>query len=164
MDNDSPKWFVSERAKALAGMHLTRRDDLLVTEPDQDVGLMYLVYIKKEAEKPSVRSFGVALLATPGPSTEERLNKIIRPKLRPLLQLGEYPYPVCLFYFTVKDGRGYYTWVAEPFVTEEGKPKLQMRSDPDCKKLDREALDDIVRRVDKWYDALFADILLGAAP
>ena len=78
------------------------------------------------------------------------------------LRVSEFPYPVCLLYFTMEDNRGYYTWIAEPVLTEDGKPRLQVHSAADCKNFDREALDKIVSQVDAWYDAFFASIVVGA--
>jgi hypothetical protein len=76
-------------------------------------------------------------------------------------RVQEFPYPVCLLYFTMEDNQGYYTWIAEPVLTGDGKPQLQMHATADCKKLDREALDKMVSQVDAWYGAFFASIVVG---
>jgi hypothetical protein len=162
MSESGKEWFVAERARALALMHLTRRDDLAVTEAGRDVGLDYLVSISREDKKPSVRQFGIVLRATRSPVTEEHLNKVLRPTMQSLLRVGEFPFPVCLFHFTMEDNRGYYTWIAEPVLAEDGKPRLQLHAAASCQKLDREALDRIVSQVDAWYDAFFSGIVLGA--
>src|SRR5262245_27420486 len=62
----------------------------------------------------------------PGQSTEGRLNKILRPTQESFFQVREFPYPVCLLYFAMEDNQGYYTWIVEPVLTEDGKPQLQM--------------------------------------
>jgi hypothetical protein len=164
MSENGQEWFVAERSKVLARVYLTRRDDLVIRDPGagRDVGLEYLVGITREGEKSSVRQFGVVLRAARDRVTEEHLNKILRPTMESFLRVGEFPYPVCLLYFTMDDNQGYYTWIAEPTLTEDGKPRLQVHSTADCKKLDREALDKIVSQVDAWYDAFFANIVVGA--
>src|SRR5260370_30000529 len=144
-------------------MYLTRRDDLVVKAVrDSAVGLDYLVCVTKEGEAPSVRQFGVALRGTAGPVTEAHLDKVLRPTIQGFQRVGPFPYPVCLFHFTMEDNQGYYTWVAEPVVVD-GAPKLLTHSEPHCRKLDREALDTIVGLVDRWYDALFASISIRAS-
>jgi hypothetical protein len=164
MTRKEQEWFVAERARALALMHLTRRDDLIVTAAGQGVGLDYLVYIAKggQAREGSARQFGVFLRGTKSAVTEEHLDKVLRPTMQGLLRIGPFPYPVCLFHFTMDDDQGYFTWVAEPAVTREG-PRLLMRREAHCRKLDRAALDDIVGRVDRWYDAFFESIAVQAS-
>jgi hypothetical protein len=82
--------------------------------------------------------------------------------MQSLLRVGPFPYPVCLFYFTMDDDQGYYSWVAEPAV-EAGQPRLLMHAAPHCRKLDAAALDDIVQKVDHWYDAFFSRIAVKAS-
>jgi hypothetical protein len=156
------EWFIAERARALARMHLTRREDLRVTHVGKGFGLEYVVYITRKSEKDSVRQFGVVLRASQSPVTEHYLNRILRPTMQSFQRGGEYPYPVCLFYFTMEDNQGYYTWVAEPVLAEGGKPRLMVHSSASCKPLDREALDKIVSQVDAWYDAFFSSMVVGA--
>jgi hypothetical protein len=156
------EWFVAERARALARMHLTRRDDLRVTHAGKEFGLEYIVFITRKGEKDSVRQLGVVLRAARDPVTEHHLNRVLRPTMQAFQRDGEYPYPVCLFYFTMQDNQGYFTWVAEPVRTESGKPRLMLHSSASCKPLDREALDRIVSQVDGWYDAFFSSMVVGA--
>ncbi len=62
-------------------------------------------------------------------------------------------FPVCLFYFTMEETQGWYTWVAEPVVTETGATRLAHHEQASCELLDRAALDLIVEKVNRWYDA-----------
>jgi hypothetical protein len=55
----------------------------------------------------------------------------------------------------------WYTWVAEPTESEEGKPLLRSRDEPDCRQLDKRALKDIIERVDGWYDAIFPSLIVN---
>lgn len=153
-DDNSQEWFIQERSCALAMIHLTRRDDLAVTNAGPASGLRFLVSITREKGQPSGRQFGVILRGAFGPLTEGKVHAS--------LLAGEFPYPVCLFFFTMADDQGYYAWVAEPDVTADG-PRLLMHDGPPCRKLDRAALDEIVERVDRWYDAFFSRIAVKAS-
>jgi hypothetical protein len=104
----------------------------------------------------------VYLRGTKSSATEEYLDKLLRPTMAEIVRTGQFPYPVCLFYFTMDDDQGYYTWVAEPVVREEF-PVLVMHSEPRCRKLDRSALDEIVEAVDHWYDVFFGRIAVKAS-
>ena len=65
---------------------------------------------------------------------------------------GDPTFPYCLFYFTMDDGRGYVTWIAEP-VLKEGCPKLLYHRASACRPLDRGALDRVVEQIQAWYEA-----------
>jgi hypothetical protein len=71
--------------------------------------------------------------------------------------LSEMPYPVCLFFFTMVDNQGLYTWYAEP-IFKSGKPRLKYHEAAHCARLDNAALDKIVESVDRWYDAFYSMI------
>jgi hypothetical protein len=62
----------------------------------------------------------------------------------------------------MEDNQGCYTWVVEPVPTPDGTPRLQVHAAASCTRLDREALDRIVSRVEAWYDAFFASMVVGA--
>src|SRR5947199_6276333 len=94
------RWFIEERVRALAVVHLTRRPDLVITESRGDFGPDYVVSIKKDPGRTTARRFGVVLRGEVGPAPEGRANKVLRPTMQSLASQGEYPYPVCLFFFT----------------------------------------------------------------
>lgn len=162
MPDNEQKWFVVQRARAMLVMHLTRRDDLIVKESAKETGPDYLVWISKENELPSVRQFGLFLRASVKTVTMPRLNKSLRPQVHALLRGKNFPYPVCLFYFTMQDDQGYYAWIVEPVLTEDGMPQLRRHTDASCAQLDRAALDKIVNQVNAWYDAFFSSIVVSA--
>ena len=66
-----------------------------------------------------------------------------------------------MFYFTIDDGQGFVTWIAEP-VIKGGRLELQYHRAAACTQLDREALDRIVEPVNAWYDAYYSDIKLSS--
>jgi hypothetical protein len=156
MSEEKQEWFIAERARVLAMVALTRRDDLLIMPAGQSVGIQFLVCITKEGTLP-VRQFGLALRGTLRAVTESHLDQVLRPAMQEFLHIGEFPYPVCLFHFTMDDSQGYYTWVAEPLVGAGG-PVLLRHESPQGRKLDKGAVDEIVGKVDRWYDASFAQI------
>jgi len=160
MSENNQKWFITERTRAFALVHLTRRKDLAITEEDRGVGLQFVAYITKADGERLLRQFGVFLRGALEPTTEQRLNKKLHSTMQSLAEIGQYPYPVCLFYFTMRDDQGYYAWVAEPAV-EDDQPRLLVHSEAHCRKLDRQALDEIVAQVDRWDDAFFARIAVN---
>jgi hypothetical protein len=154
--------FVEKRARALALMLLTRREDLLIEEVKDDIGLNYFVRFHTEG-KEGLREFGVKLQGARAAVTRDDADKVLRPAVQRLGRYGPFPLPVCLFFFTMEGDGAWYTWVAEPIESEDGKPVLRSRDEPDCRPLDQRALKAIIERVDVWYDALFPS-LIGNGP
>jgi hypothetical protein len=150
------EWFVADRARNLAVVFLTRRGDLDLQDAKEDTGLDYLVHILHD-HRPTGKSFGILLRGAMSPVTEGHANQVLRPAVASFDKLGPFYYPVCQFFFTMKDDQGYYTWLLEPVLTAQGSPKLVRRTEPDCRKLDDEALEYIVSAVSAWYDALPKD-------
>lgn len=162
MPDNNQEWYVAERSRAMLIVHLTRRDDLILSEGAKETGLDYLVKIKRDNEVLSVRQFGLFLRASVKPLSLPQLNKVLRSQVRSLLRGKNFTYPVCLLYFTMQDNQGYYTWMMEPVLTEDGKPQLRRHSDASCVQLDHAALDKIVSQVNAWYDAFFSSIIISA--
>jgi hypothetical protein len=94
--------------------------------------------------------------------TKGHADRFLRPTVRQMKRYGPFLRPVCLFLFTREDEGAWYTWVAEP-AEEGGKPLLRSRDEPDCRPLDRRALNAILERVDAWHDVLFPS-LVGNGP
>ncbi len=162
MSAETQEWFIAERTKALALVALTRRDDLVVQSAGPGLGLAFIVSITREKGQQSPRQFGVVLRGSKRTLTEPRLDQALLPEIESFLRTGPFPYPVCLFYFTMDDSQGYWTWVAEPAVTEAG-PRFLLRETPHGRKLDRTAVDEIVEQVDRWYDDFFGQITVRAS-
>jgi hypothetical protein len=162
MRKQEQEWFIAERARALALMHLTRRQDLVITESRRDGGLDFIVTIAKPEEEKSLRQFGVFLRGSKAAATEEQLDQALLPTMQSLQRLGQFPYPACLLYFTMDDDEGYFTWVVEPDIENEAL-RLLSHGEAHCRKLDRAVLDEIVARVDRWYDSFFGRIVVKAS-
>ncbi len=151
MNTEFKKWFIAERGKALATVLLTRREDLLVKETKEENGLDYTVHIKTP-DNLGDQPFGVYVEASMTPVTLDGANKQLKPVMEKVQSIGRFAFPVCVFYFTVKDDEGYYAWAYEPVVPAEGGLKLLLPAEAHCRKLNNESLAEIVSAVKKWYD------------
>jgi hypothetical protein len=140
-----------ERSRALATLLLTRRSDVVVQDVSEDIGVDLVARLA--SGKAGLRQFGIELRYVLEPVTADHANKVIRPTLRSHHAYGPFPFPVVIFFFTMRDNGGWYTWVADPVVQADGTARLPLRTDPDCQPLDEQAIDQIVERVDRWYDA-----------
>jgi hypothetical protein len=158
MDANFKEQFLADRARALATVILTRRDDLVVTESKNDTGLDFQVSIVRD-DRPMRMTFGVLLRATFEPVSPEHANKVLKPTMGHFQRMGKFPYPVCLFFFTMRDDQAFYTWLAEPVVTDDGQPRLVHHKEADCKVLNDESLDRIISQVSAWYDAYEAKVI-----
>ncbi len=161
MHEETQGWFIAERTRSLALVSLTRRGDLAVMNAAPDTGLQLVASVTKE-KGPAVRQFGVRLLGAKGPTADVDRGKAIRVAIQPLLRAGPFPYPVVLLHFTMEGDEGHYAWVWEPAV-EDGAPRLLANEAPPSHEFGRAALDEIVGRVDAWYDALFTRIAAKSA-
>ena len=106
MTNESKERFLAERVRALATVILTRRGDLTVVETKQDTGLDFHVYIDRE-DKPMRLTFGVLLRGVPSSVTVDHANKIVGPTMGQFQGMRKFTYPVCLFFFTMRDEQAY---------------------------------------------------------
>lgn len=145
-------WYIGERAEALAQVYLTRRSDLRAKQEDADYGVDYIVEITKN-NQPTRRVFGVQVKAQIPP-----IKGGVLESLRPVPstsenRVEELPFPLCLFVFTMENDEGFYQWVLEPVISDDG-PKLRPNKTKILSKLDNAALERIVAQVNQWYDTL----------
>src|SRR5882724_12920095 len=117
MTNDSKKRFVAERARVLATIILTRRGDLTIVDTKKDTGLDLHVYIDRE-DKPMRLMFGVLLRGVHSPVTVEQANRVLGPTMAQFQGMRKFTYPVCLFFFTMRGEQAFFSWLAEPVVTD----------------------------------------------
>jgi hypothetical protein len=150
MADDKEPWFVSARSEALAGLLLTSREDVKVrSERKTDDGVEFLVEVKK-GEGPSMRMFAVQVKGTVSVDASQwtaAVQHLFRLAPKSIFM------PACLFLVNVRDNRSFYSWVAEPVVEDNGA-KLRFVQAPAFRALDRQAVDEIVGRVNAWYDVL----------
>lgn len=154
--------FAEKRARALAVMLLTEREDLLVEEPTGDLGLDFIVRFHTPG-RPGLREFGIQLKATRTPAAKVQADALLRHPVRDSAGYGPFPYPVCLFYFTMEDNGAWYTWVVEPAESDEGKPVLRLRGEADCRPLDKKALKEVIAQVDSWYEAVYPSLVVNGS-
>jgi hypothetical protein len=148
------EWFIVERVHALAIMHLTRRRDLVIRDEPRDPAYFPVLTVEIiDPEKVRRGQFAVFLEGTKAAIDEEQANKLLGPSFQRSNPYHPVGHPVCLFYFTMEDDQGYFTWVKEP-VIEDGLARFRVHREARCIKLDRKTLDRIVQQVCDWYDAL----------
>lgn len=86
--------------------------------------------------------------------TLEQANKRLGSTRNKLTRLGHFVYPVCLFYFAMREDQAFFSWLAEPVSDSSKAPKLLLHKTADCKVLTDQLLNDAVTRIVDWYDAL----------
>jgi hypothetical protein len=145
------EWFVAERARALAVVLLTRRDDLVVKDTKEENSLDYTVDIKT-GDGAGNRPFGVYVAGTMSPTTLDGATKQLQPVVRQVQSLGPFHFPVCVFFFTVKDDQAHYAWAYEPVIAGKGEPRLTAHAAAPCQKLGDDSLEEIVFSVKRWYE------------
>jgi hypothetical protein len=155
MARKKPGWFKDLRLPSLAIMHLTRRPDLRVKqEVRMGSKVLDLMVEIVDGKGPAWKRFGVYLQGTTSPVTIEHANQVLNISLRRFFNdYGETTLPFCLFYFTVAEGQGFVTWIAEPLV-KDGSPTLKYHEMADFIVLDQEALDRIVDQVNTYFEAI----------
>lgn len=152
MTNESKEQLLAEQVRALATIILTRRDDLTIAQTKKETGLDFHVSIDRE-DKPMRLTFGVLLRGVPSPVTIEQANKVLGPTMGQFVGMRKFTYPVCLFFFTLRDEQAFFSWLAEP-VVQGGAPKLIHHARANCVPLTDELLDRVVEQVVTWYDAV----------
>jgi hypothetical protein len=150
--DETKELFLADRVRALATVILTRRDDLTIAETKQGTGLDFHVYIERE-DKPMRLAFGVLLRGVTSPMTAENINKVLVPTIGQFQGMRKFTYPVCLFFFSMRDERAYFSWLAEP-VLADGAPKLIHHAKANCVALTDELLGQILDQIVGWYDAV----------
>jgi hypothetical protein len=138
------RWYLDTRAEYLATIHLSRRDDLVITKQPsaENYGFDILVSICQNL-KPMGRVFGIQLKALKSlkPFYQEQFS-VSEIKLNiETSKPKDIPFPIYLFVFTMENDEGYYR-----------KMTSQTSEDNLFKRLNKEAIDKIVEKVNLWYD------------
>jgi len=143
--------FIQDRIRALATVILTRRPDVNIVETKESTGLDFHIYVERD-DRSMRQAFGVLLRGVPSPVTLDHANRVLGPTMGFFNGLGKFTYPVCVFFFTMQDDGAYFSWLAEPVVSQQG-PKLVHRTGADCAELTDARLDGVIEQVVSWYDA-----------
>jgi hypothetical protein len=152
--------LIDKRARAMTMMLLTRREDLLIEEVKDDIGLDYVVRFHTKG-KEALREFGVQLHGVGTAFTKSQADTCLDSYLQQRKRYGPFLRPVCLFLFTMEDDGAWYTWVAEPMDSEDGKSLLRFCDEADSRQLNKKAFKDIIERVDLWHDALLPNLTMN---
>lgn len=152
MTQETNERYISGQVRSRANVILTRRDDLHVVETKEQTGLDMHVYVDRE-DKPMRLVFGVLLRGVPSPTTPDHANKVLGPTMGFFQGLRKFTYPVCLFFFTVREEQAYFSWLAEPVVNAD-EPRLVHHTTANCVELTDALLGEVVDRVITWYDAV----------
>lgn len=143
--------LVVERAYNLAVVYLTRNPNLIVTRNDGIKGTDLHVGILQNGRFAG-RVFGVEVKASvnEAPFTSRGYHKLPSHMVS-IQDFRDTPFPVCLFFFTMMDDKAYFKWIVEPIV-EDGKATLRLHEENMLEALDNAQLDELVSRVEEWYD------------
>src|SRR3954465_3441333 len=113
MTGETNERYIGEQGRSRANAILTRRDDLRVVQTKEQTGLDMHVYVDRE-DKPMRLVFGVLLRGGASPTTPEQANEVLGPTMGFFQGLRKFTYPVCLFFFTVREEQAFFSWLAEP--------------------------------------------------
>jgi hypothetical protein len=142
----------------MAWVLLTDRDDLTLMDVGEDTGIDLLVSIRKDKGR-AIEQFGVILQGAVEkantPLTASQVLNAMMPKGRRFESISM---PILILFFSMVGDRGYHAWLYEP-ATMKGLPKLRRHARLECKRLDPEGLEDIIRSVDHYYDALSKSLI-----
>ncbi|QDV32565.1 DUF4365 domain-containing protein [Tautonia plasticadhaerens] len=158
MTEDAIARLMEDRARALAAIILTRRGDLTISETSQEAGLDFHVTIARE-DKPMRLIFGVLIKGIPSPLTIEQADRVLGPTMGQFQGMRKFTYPVCLFFFTLREDQAFFSWLAEPALIGDA-PKLVHHREPHCVQLTDELLGRVVDRIVGWYDAVEAVLIV----
>lgn len=156
--NATQERLIAKRGYYLAIMYLTRRDDLVVEDANEGDNLDLLVRCHR-AKKKGIREFGVKLHGSWESISKNEANELLRPLMQKMKRQGPFPFPVCLFFFTMEKTQAWYTWIAEPMITPDDKAELVLHDDSSCAPLNDDSLDAIVARVNQWFDVFYGNLI-----
>jgi Domain of unknown function (DUF4365) len=140
--------FIHERATHLAIVHLTRNPDLMIERMSTASVIDMMISIRRD-QRPTGRIFGIQIKG------QDKAFKNIQPEApSPLTQaeksyFQDLPFPVCTFYFSMADDRGYYKWLQSP---QESSQSIQLLELHQWHSLDEHAIDQVVADVNAWYN------------
>jgi len=147
-------WYIERRAESLAIVYLTRRDDLIISQPIPNQGLDFLITITKDGVYTG-RLFGIEVKATNSTSNLNKHNDILKldkDRFKRLEKFKDLPFPVCLFFFILENDQGYYKWIVEPKINGQKQFSLHFNENDELTKLDDQEIANIISIVNSWYD------------
>ena len=103
-------------------------------------------------------TFGILLRGVSSSVTPDQANKILGPTMGQFQGMRKFTYPVCLFFFAMREEQAFFSWLAEPVLKGE-TPKLIHHERANCVPLTDELLAQVVENIVAWYDAVEAVLI-----
>jgi hypothetical protein len=151
--------YTEERAELLAKLILTRRKDLQVVSfaDREELGIDMIVRILQAGADEQMVSpyFAAQILGTSDLlEDEDAATKFANRngKHRPTQML--WLCPILVLLFTVERDVGYYAWLLKPDVSAKEGPSLTRVQSLSMKKLSNKTVDEIIRQVRDWFEAM----------
>lgn len=145
--------LLETRAVQLAVVHLTRRRDVSVTQEPRETRELrtmrtdLLVSLLEEGQ--DVGQF--LAVEVKAAASDEDVLKASRKLSRQGRSVTYFPFPICLFVFSMETDQGYWRWVRQPELNPEDKSHLFSVTDVKLSLLTKEALNQILASVREWY-------------
>lgn len=146
--------LLEQRALQLAILHLSRRDDLLISPSKDEYGIDLLVSLLLGG-KSKGRVFGIMVKAGRFVSVKTvgvEQNQFKLPINVPALP-EDLPFPLALFVFNMEDDEGYCRWLLAPtptLATNASRPSLSQAQT--FRRVSPTTIDELIAQVNHWYD------------
>lgn len=145
--------LLEQRALQLAIVHLSRRNDLVITPSKDEYGIDLLVSLLPEG-KISGRVFGVLVKASRFLSVKAVGVEKNQFKLQvsvPVLP-EDLPFPLAFFVFNMEDDEGYFRWLLSPVLTPASASRLSVSHEPTFTRISPASIDHAIAQVNRWYE------------
>jgi hypothetical protein len=167
MNESSENKFIVSRAQTVAREFLTRRPEAVIHPFDgNDLDLVVTLDPSASLEIPGFSPFGVFVWGTnqsisSGKVASNFATRRWKSERERSNSSHTYLLPVIALLYSVKEDIGYYAWISEPLIPQDGPPKLIPNEDLHCTLIMRNSMDKIVQKVAGWYTRL-SSVLLSA--
>ena len=155
---------ISKHAEILATVCLTRRSDVSVipvSRYNREAGYDLLVQVSDKKSEQHI-SFAIDVKGMLGDHPEPYDNFVVHYAKS---QIKSGTLPICVFLFNVDSEQGYYRWLYEPAMYDDGRPYLRLDRQVEgatnhsqrlkvrwaFQPLDNDALQRIIDQVKNWY-------------
>jgi hypothetical protein len=154
--------LAARRAEALATVYLTTRPDVQAFGLGDRKAVDLFARIERDDGRPGA-IFGVIVRGTAKALPTPRAADVYLAMVFKRFEKGPpLSVPVLILTFSMHDDAGYVTWMAEPSGRGDA-PKLIIHVHPKSVRATRDTLDDIVEKVNAWYDRVEKTMFIHAA-
>jgi hypothetical protein len=151
---DEP-WYAEKRAMAYVYSLFAMKPSRILTEvpASKDYGVDLLVESGERPRYRMQRPLGVEIKGyREFPSTNELNRRIARDPIQRVVDKLRMPLLVCVVQFVKL--KAVYCWLVEPII-EDRKAALQQPDEYEWSEFEEKAVDEILKRVDLFYEALY---------